>query len=201
MHTALQFWPILSLVVRLVCSNRAHPRRVSMPSCNDMDYIRKMTVWKIFFVIYIILGRWYHQAGRAFARGISCTPGFLFVNSAFESLTEQAVKHNQVTELEKPRIMEKPGSEAQFGHHSWHPWVRWRKEWWSQPSSMLSWYAKPILIWKTWPHHLQLSVPFAHTNSFLYSFVPHTSSIWNSLSHESVSAPSVNVFKHTLICS
>lgn len=49
-------------------------------------------------------------------------------------------------------------------------------------------------------HQFQLSVPFAHTNSFLYSFVPHTSSIWNSLSHESVSAPSVNAFKRTL-CS
>ena len=59
-HTALQFWPILSLVVRLVHSNRAHPRRVSMPSCNDTDYIRKMIVWKIFFVVYsiIILCRW-----------------------------------------------------------------------------------------------------------------------------------------------
>ena len=49
-------------------------------------------------------------------------------------------------------------------------------------------------------HHFQLSVPFAHTSSFLYSFVPHTSAIWNSLSHESVSAPSVSAFKHTL-CS
>ena len=26
-----------------------------------------------------ILGRWYHQAGRAFTHGISCTPGVLFV--------------------------------------------------------------------------------------------------------------------------
>ena len=54
-HTALQFWPILSLVVRTfsmpapcVHSNRAHPRCVSMPSCNNTDHIRKMIVWKIF---------------------------------------------------------------------------------------------------------------------------------------------------------
>ena len=29
-------------------SNRAHPRCVSIPSCNYMDYRRKITVWKIF---------------------------------------------------------------------------------------------------------------------------------------------------------
>ena len=28
---------------------------VSMPSCNDTDYIRKMTVWKIFFVVYLYI--------------------------------------------------------------------------------------------------------------------------------------------------
>ena len=53
---------------------------------------------------------------RAFARGISCTPGFLFVmgNQSvslkyldFESLTGQA-KHNQMTKLEQPG--------SQFGH-------------------------------------------------------------------------------------
>ena len=47
-------------------------------------------------------------------------------------------------------------------------------------------------------NHLQLVVPFAHTNSFLYSFVPHTTSLWNSLPPESVSAPSVHAFKHSL---
>ena len=39
-----------------VHSNRAHPRRVSMPSCNDTDYIRKMIVCmkNIFRCIYNI---------------------------------------------------------------------------------------------------------------------------------------------------
>ena len=37
-----------------VHSNWAHPRCVSMPSCNDTDYIRKMIIWKIFFVVYSI---------------------------------------------------------------------------------------------------------------------------------------------------
>ena len=60
-HTALQFWPILSLVVRTfspvprVHSNQAHPRHVSMPSCNDTDYIRKMIIWKICFIVYSII--------------------------------------------------------------------------------------------------------------------------------------------------
>ena len=30
-------------------------------------------------------------------------------------------------------------------------------------------------------HQLELQVPFARTNSYFYSFVPHTSSLWNSL--------------------
>ena len=62
----------------------------------------------------VVLRRWYHQAGRAFAHGISCTPGFsIFVKGnqsvikSFESLTGQA-KHNQMTELEHPG--------CQFGH-------------------------------------------------------------------------------------
>ena len=60
-HRALQFRPILNLVVRTfpspapcVHSNRALPWRVSMPSCNDTDYIRKLSLWKIFFVVYMI---------------------------------------------------------------------------------------------------------------------------------------------------
>ena len=40
-RSALQFWLILSLVVRLVHSNRVHPRRVSMSSCNVTDYNKK----------------------------------------------------------------------------------------------------------------------------------------------------------------
>ena len=45
-----------SLPTPHVHSNRAHSRRVSMPSCNDMNYknIRKMTAWKIFFIVYSI---------------------------------------------------------------------------------------------------------------------------------------------------
>ena len=34
-------------------SSRAHPRHVSMPSCNDTDYIRKMIIWK-YFSLYIV---------------------------------------------------------------------------------------------------------------------------------------------------
>ena len=49
-------------------------------------------------------------------------------------------------------------------------------------------------------NHLQLHVPFAHTNACLYSFVPHTTSLWNSLPHEVVSASSVRSFKRNL-CS
>ena len=59
-HGPTIFWSILSLVVWTfsppaprVHSNRALPRRVSMPSCNDTDYIRKLSLWKIFFVVYI----------------------------------------------------------------------------------------------------------------------------------------------------
>ena len=47
-HTVLQFWSIPNLVVRTfsppvpcVHSSRAHPRRVSMPSCNDRLYYKK----------------------------------------------------------------------------------------------------------------------------------------------------------------
>ena len=43
-HTALLFWPILSV-------HRAH---LLCPPGNDMDYIRKMIVWNIFFVVYSI---------------------------------------------------------------------------------------------------------------------------------------------------
>ena len=69
-HKALQFWPILSLVVRTFSSpaphNRAHPRRVSMPSYNDTDYIRKTTIWKMYYImihtiarLYIIIQFWF----------------------------------------------------------------------------------------------------------------------------------------------
>ena len=35
---------------------------------------------------------------------------------------------------------------------------------------------------------LTLHQPFAHTNAFYYSFVPHTVSLWNSLSYSQVAA-------------
>jgi hypothetical protein len=37
--------------------------------------------------------------------------------------------------------------------------------------------------------------PFAHTNTFYYSFVPHSTSLWNSLTAEQVTAPSLASFK------
>lgn len=40
--------------------------------------------------------------------------------------------------------------------------------------------------------------PFAHTNAFLFSFVPHTIRTWNSLSTSQVNAVSLSSFKFTL---
>ena len=40
--------------------------------------------------------------------------------------------------------------------------------------------------------------PFAHTNCFLNSFVPHCVSHWNSLPESVVSSPSLATFKHSL---
>ena len=47
-------------------------------------------------------------------------------------------------------------------------------------------------------HPLYLHQPRAHTNSFQFSFVPHTSYLWNSLPFNIVNAPSFNSFKHNL---
>ena len=47
-------------------------------------------------------------------------------------------------------------------------------------------------------HHMAINQPFAHTNSFLYSFVPNSISLWNKLSNEQVSAPSLQAFKKLL---
>ena len=47
-------------------------------------------------------------------------------------------------------------------------------------------------------HSLCLQQPFAHTNSYNYSFVPHAISIWNSLPQELVTAPSLKTFKTKL---
>ena len=38
-----------------------------------------------------------------------------------------------------------------------------------------------ILPSRSGSHQLELQVPFARTNSYFYSFVPHTTSLWNSL--------------------
>ena len=45
-------------------------------------------------------------------------------------------------------------------------------------------------------HSLVINQPFAHTNAYYYSFVPHTISAWNSLHEEHVTAPSVSAFKY-----
>ena len=47
-------------------------------------------------------------------------------------------------------------------------------------------------------HSQQLSVPFAHTNSYFYSFFPHTSSNWNLLDEHCLSSPSYSSFMHNL---
>ena len=57
-------------------------------------------------------------------------------------------------------------------------------------------YSWPVSI----PHNfrmnsLQLYQPYARTNAFQFSFVPHTVSIWNSLRPEQV-AGSCSQFKH-----
>ena len=47
-------------------------------------------------------------------------------------------------------------------------------------------------------HNHYLSQPFARTNSYFYSFVPHTISLWNRLPAESMSCLSLNSFKTNL---
>ena len=47
-------------------------------------------------------------------------------------------------------------------------------------------------------HHMVISQPFAHINSFLYSFIPNSISLWNKLSEEQVSAASLQAFKELL---
>ena len=46
---------------------------------------------------------------------------------------------------------------------------------------------------------LTLQQPFARTNAFYYSFVPHTVSLWNSLSYSQVTAASLASFKTTYL--
>ena len=45
---------------------------------------------------------------------------------------------------------------------------------------------------------LTLHQPFARTNAFYYSFVPHTVSLWNSLSYSQVTADSFASFKQLI---
>ena len=45
---------------------------------------------------------------------------------------------------------------------------------------------------------LALHQPFAHTNAFYYSFVPHTVSLWNSLSYSQVTADSLASLKQLI---
>ena len=47
-------------------------------------------------------------------------------------------------------------------------------------------------------HNIVLNRPFARTNSYFYSFVPYTISLWNNLDSSFVCAPSVSAFKNNL---
>ena len=47
-------------------------------------------------------------------------------------------------------------------------------------------------------HPLTLQQPFAHTQAYFQSFVPHTSALWNSLPYEIVSIPSFPAFKRCM---
>ena len=48
------------------------------------------------------------------------------------------------------------------------------------------------------PLFLKHAHPFAHTNSYFYSFVPHTITLWNSLNTTTVTAPSLATFRNSL---
>ena len=47
-------------------------------------------------------------------------------------------------------------------------------------------------------HQFCLQQPYAHTNSYFYSFVPHAISYWNSLPQELVATSSLKAFKFKL---
>ena len=49
-----------------------------------------------------------------------------------------------------------------------------------------------------WFHRYCAGEAFAHSNAFLYSYVPHTIKSWNSLSPTLVNAVSLSSFKHLL---
>ena len=62
------------------------------------------------------------------------------------------------------------------------------------PSNLIVYRERPHYHFRS-SHDHYLSQPFARTNSYFYSFVPHTISIWNRLPTDIVSLPSVNSFK------
>ena len=47
-------------------------------------------------------------------------------------------------------------------------------------------------------HNIVLNRPFVRINSYFYSFVPYTISLWNNLDSSFVCAPSVSAFKNNL---
>lgn len=56
-----------------------------------------------------------------------------------------------------------------------------------------------ILPSRSSSRQLELQVPFARTNSYFYSFVPHTTSLWNSLPKDIITqSTSYNSFKNNL---
>jgi len=55
----------------------------------------------------------------------------------------------------------------------------------------------PMLGWQMTPVRKH-SHPFAHTNSYFYSFVPHTITLWNNLNPTTVTAPSLATFRNSL---
>ena len=69
----------------------------------------------------------------------------------------------------------------------------------------LCYFPDDIFEFRPNPHYdsrnanpLTLKQPFARTNAFYYSFVPHTTSLWNSLSYSQVTAPSLSSFKRLI---
>ncbi len=52
-----------------------------------------------------------------------------------------------------------------------------------------------IIFYNSRMNSLSLYQPFARTNAFYFSYVPHTISLWNSLDSNHVSAQSISEFK------
>ena len=47
-------------------------------------------------------------------------------------------------------------------------------------------------------HAFQFRLPFAHTNSYYFSYFPHTMSVWNSLDNECVASSTYTSFMNHL---